>query len=408
MKTKTPIMFTSSERRLGNSRFSFLATNKQKPIYTLMKNYLYLLLAAGILFAGCKEDDPTGPIVGDPTPELSIAPASINALAAAGSYTLTVTSNVSWTASKTAEWLTISPAAGEGNGAINVDVAENPAMEARSATITVTAGALTETVTVAQEAPFLEVAPATVDAEAGDGSYPISITSNAAWTATSNATWITLNPASGSGDGTINLEVEGNPAMEARSATVTVAAGTLTETVTIAQAARSFYPASTQTWVIGDQTWSDVIHIPECNKEAFEGSNTNPQCRSYTHEGTTNYYYNWPYADQKASALCPLPWRVPSKEDFIALDIALGGDGEPRYDEDPAWITANYVNTWGGSYAGFANEGAMYSMGEDGHYWSSSSDEDTTAYHLYISLSGLVYPNVYGLSHGGFQVRCVK
>jgi hypothetical protein len=46
------------------------------------------------------------------------------------------------------------------------------------------------------------------------------------------------------------------------------------------------YAASTTTWKYGEQTWSDAIQVPECDKEDFEASST-PQCRSYTKDGTT-------------------------------------------------------------------------------------------------------------------------
>jgi hypothetical protein len=49
----------------------------------------------------------------------------------------------------------VSPAAGEGNGAVAVNVAENPAIVERSATITIAAGALNKTVPIVQaEHPF--------------------------------------------------------------------------------------------------------------------------------------------------------------------------------------------------------------------------------------------------------------
>jgi hypothetical protein len=47
------------------------------------------------------------------------------------------------------------------------------------------------------------------------------------------------------------------------------------------------HAASTATWVIGDQTWSDAIHIPACDKKDFKESETAPRCRSYTSAGTS-------------------------------------------------------------------------------------------------------------------------
>jgi hypothetical protein len=53
---------------------------------------------------------------------------------------------------------------------------------------------------------------------------------------------------------------------------------------------------------------------------------------------------------QNAATLCPSPWRVPSRNDFRALDRALGGDGN-YHKESESWVTTNYINKWGAPMA---------------------------------------------------------
>lgn len=76
------------------------------------------------------------------------------------------------------------------------------------------------------------------------------------------------------------------------------------------------YAASAKTWVFGEQVWSDAIRLPECNKEDFDDSYDQPQCRSYSEGANTWFYYNWPFVNQRAYALCPTPWRVPTADDL--------------------------------------------------------------------------------------------
>jgi hypothetical protein len=60
-----------------------------------------------------------------------------------------VTANVAWTASKTASWLSISPASGTSNGSISVAVnTANAVVGTNSDTVTVTGGGITRTVAV--------------------------------------------------------------------------------------------------------------------------------------------------------------------------------------------------------------------------------------------------------------------
>jgi uncharacterized protein (TIGR02145 family) len=369
-----------------------------------MKKILYLTLAAALLFAGCSEDEPA--------PALSVDPTAITATADAGNYPIAVTSNVAWTATKDAEWLTLNAASGTGNGTVIVNVAANPTVEPRTGTITVITGALSQAVTVTQNGIPVNftVDPATIDATATAAEYTLAVSSNVAWTATANAEWLTLSPASGNGDGTVNVNVSGNPAMETRSAAIVFTSKGTNSTVTVMQAAQPFHAASTQTWVIGNQTWSDAIYIPECDKEEFGTSTLDPQCRSYTHPTTEElwFYYNGPFVSQNAATLCPEPWRVPTKEDFIALDIALGGTGENRTGVESEWVTSKYIDSWGGRFGGFIFSSMPFGLGEAGMYWSSSFDA-TKVYGLsFTAVGNVVNPQILDTGSFGLQIRCVK
>ena len=179
------------------------------------------------------------------------------------------------------------------------------------------------------------------------------------------------------------------------------------------------YFASTQTWTVGGPTWSDAVQIPECDKADFDGGTPEtPQadCRSYTREGKTYYYYSWVYVDQKLDLLCPSPWRVPTKDDFINLDIALGGDGEYRYVE-ATYVPTKYILTWGGTYHDYVEPDGSIPHSptrNEGAYWSRSpTPASDGAYGLsYTMLTEsrvyFVEPAIEGRPECGAAVRCVK
>jgi hypothetical protein len=97
---------------------------------------------------------------------------------------------------------------------------------ARSGTIT--AGG--QTFTVTQDAGCnAVVSPETIASPAGGGPQNVSISTAAecSWTAVSNVPWIGINGAGGSGNGTTQLDIQGNTG-PARSGTATIAGRTVT------------------------------------------------------------------------------------------------------------------------------------------------------------------------------------
>jgi uncharacterized protein (TIGR02145 family) len=232
-----------------------------------------------------------------------------------------------------------------------------------------------------------------------------------AWSVSTTAAWISLNPATGTGNGTVTVTVAANAAETERTAEVTFTSGSLSRTVSVNQEAAANtppYAASTRTWTLGELTWSDYIQIPECNKSDYTNSRTEPYCRSNEHEGTLYYYYNYTYTSQNADVLCPSPWRLPEKDDFVNLDILLGGSGENRTGEDAEWIDSKYITEWGGRYGGTANSSAVIETGTNGYYWSSTAVDNNRSQALFFGVNGNTSPQLTTTNHYGFQVRCIK
>ncbi|MDR0436784.1 MAG: BACON domain-containing protein [Bacteroidales bacterium] len=82
---------------------------------------------------------------------LTVNPTSLSFVASTEQKTVAVTSNTTWTASSSADWCTVTPTSGDGNGTLTVTVTENTG-STRHASITVatTNGAVSRTITVSQ------------------------------------------------------------------------------------------------------------------------------------------------------------------------------------------------------------------------------------------------------------------
>jgi hypothetical protein len=153
------------------------------------------------------------------------------------------------------------------------------------------------------------------------------------------------------------------------------------------------FAASAKTWAFSNQTWSDAIHIPKCNKETFEGSYPAPACRSYTEGQKTWYYYNWPYVNENKTMLCPSPWRVPSKADIETL---ASNTNETAL-----------ADAWG--YGGDAAGSRIVDVDSWAIYWTFTRDigqyPNALVYTIHnTDLSG----HGRAPANTGSQVRCVK
>ena len=167
--------------------------------------------------------------------QYSVSPVSLTFPATGGANSVTVAtmSSCAWTAVSYADWVTITTgASGRGDGTVSLSATANPNETARSTTLTI-AG---QVVSVRQDAQ----APCTIDIAPGSASYnndpatgSIAVTAPAqcAWSATSNASWLTVTSGSaGTGSGSVAYAVARNDDAATRTGTIVVGARTFTVT----------------------------------------------------------------------------------------------------------------------------------------------------------------------------------
>jgi uncharacterized protein (TIGR02145 family) len=182
-------------------------------------------------------------------------------------------------------------------------------------------------------------------------------------------------------------------------------------TITVTVCPPPPYAESAKTWTVGTQIWSDFIIDPACDHDAFANTSKVMECRSHVLNGKKLFYFNRAYVWLKRAAICPSPWRLPLIEDFVDLDVALGGTGEARATTS-AWIDATYVGIWGATRgAGFAGApceaNTMCNLGGPDYIWSNTTNQYGGAYALVLRANAEVawlVPNY----QPGYRVRCVK
>jgi len=158
------------------------------------------------------------------------------------------------------------------------------------------------------------------------------------------------------------------------------------------------------------QIWSDAVTATACQKTTFAGGSTedfNADCRSNT--GFNGDLFSWCAVVRFADELCPYPWRVPTAQDFVDLDIALGGTGMSRTDgtATPQFVTDNFITRWGGAF-GTSDADTPDDQGTWGIYWSQAEISTDIALGLGFSTNGHVWTNGSRSKGNSFMLRCVR
>jgi uncharacterized protein (TIGR02145 family) len=169
--------------------------------------------------------------------------------------------------------------------------------------------------------------------------------------------------------------------------------------------------ASTNTWPVGSLIWSDVVQTDSCrNKTTFNGGSNQPflsDCRS--NPGYPGDLFSWCAAVKFRDTLCPAPWRLPTRQDFIDLDRALGGNGNNG--QINSTLLGRYVSEWGATFGGYRSPtNQLINQGTRALYWARTEFNKTRGYYLMLSSDNdnRVSPQETIDKGFGLSVRCVR
>jgi uncharacterized protein (TIGR02145 family) len=425
--------------------------------------FALVVAIAAMSITSCKDNES----VIEPDIYLNLDKETINANAAGGSQTITVTASVAWSASSDAEWVTISPTTGTGDGTISVQIANNPDVTSRTGTITVTGeGVESQKVAVSQAAaePYLTITdnfPDEVPAEGG--TYKVTVTSNIQWSADVLPTdWCTISPANGSSNGEITVIIAENTNFTERSAEIAVTAeGVEAQTATLTQAAVVF---ASGTWAYsniylnadGNPTFETY---PDSGKEDYQGiyfrwgslfgisaddTNATQPYLVFSPNGYTGtiptQYGDVPYDNVSTTDLSDYDaetgigdicryittkgwvsgkWRMPTPAEYQTL-IDAGAEEIGTFD-DITGTNADGTTAIGSGYylgigaarrffpaSGFRHNGTIYFHGRTGQYWTTTPGTNTTsAYKFSLDADGAIYYNNIMIRTYALSIRCV-
>jgi hypothetical protein len=213
-------------------------------------------------------------------PTISSTSQSVAAAGGAGTVTVSAAGSCPWTAGSNAPWIAISSGAnGAGNGSVTFNVAANTGAE-RTGTLTI-AGRVFTVSQAAGSSPTppppsppppppppacnYSISPNSANASVlgGTGSVAVSAGGGCAWTAQSNASWMSITSGvSGSGNGSVGYLVIPNIS-GSRTGSLTIAGQTFTVTqAAVVPCTYSISPGSQQ---VGRQAGSGSVQVSAGN-----------------------------------------------------------------------------------------------------------------------------------------------
>ena len=253
---------------------------------------------------------------------VSATPTSKSVTAEKQTVSVSVTANGSWSATSDASWIALDKTSGTGNATLKATIAANTdTTSARTGRITINRGTASCTVTITQaKADSVSATPTSKSVTAEKQTVSVSVKANGGWSATSDASWITLDKTSGTGNATVKVTISENSSMtSSRTGYVTFTCGAQTQTVTITQAKK-------------DTPFDVTLSAPRKNRLGRQNS-----VPVYSGPGT-NYYRA---ANGKA-------------ECTVYADFYVWG-----YDSSTGWYMITYETNGGGNRTGYIKKGTF-------------------------------------------------
>jgi thiol-disulfide isomerase/thioredoxin len=204
---------------------------------------ILLFVASFLSFQSCKKDIAPVPTETD---VFTVSPTESSVGSEGSTLSVTVTTNLTYSVTSMPSWVAETTSKATASKTHTFSVAANASTSARSGAIVFTSSSKKSiSVNVKQggaSAVALSLDPEIVSAEAAGTSKSVTVTSNYAWTVSSDKDWCTISPSNGTGNGSFTVSVSANESTDSRTATVTVKAGTgdntATKTITVTQAGK--------------------------------------------------------------------------------------------------------------------------------------------------------------------------
>lgn len=148
---------------------------------------------------------------------------------------ISVDSNVIWSVDNVPSWILITGGSGVNNGSFTINVQPNNTTESREFDLIVSGEGVTKVIPITQQGIFLEVQPTIATLDSGVDSQTFNVSSNINWNVTGLPSWLSINNASGSNNGSFQITSQVNTNANSRSDIIQLSGGGITLNIDITQ-----------------------------------------------------------------------------------------------------------------------------------------------------------------------------
>lgn len=249
--------------------------------------WIVSMVASFPLMASCGGDSKDDPIPSTPTLSVSVSPESLQAGPEAATLEIAVKGNTDWAIRTDADWVTLRPSGGVKDTEIKVQVAvtANSDMDERVASLDIVSGGKTvKSITLTQG--YVTKATSSVKSITMGGqesSTSFTVTSNAEWTLSTDAAWLTLTPArGGKGDTAVEVKAQANDGTEARETRIILACGDEKTEIPVSQLSDAVNTPEGYTLVWSDEFNSGPVPGSDWTIENWAPGHVNNELQTYT------------------------------------------------------------------------------------------------------------------------------
>lgn len=210
-----------------------------------------LFVCFGLLFSNisCSDNNSV-------EPDLKVSKTEMSFSAVGEVQSIYVQSNVDFTATSSADWLTLSPSSGQGTGHVvelKITAANNSTTDTRTALILIKAGEKTQTITVTQSyQDLLIVANSSYSVDAAGGNITVNYQVSGTYDMTIGNDWITESATKATSSLSKTFTIGANRNHFARKGIIVFSLGNNKDTVVVNQAASQLTIASDATGMSSD------------------------------------------------------------------------------------------------------------------------------------------------------------